>query len=713
MPTDSSMQAVRQPRQWRRIASGAALILAMAAGGWLFAWNVFGLTLLGVFLVAAFQLLVLRVPLRRVWARDSVGLASTRLGKVAVIAVLSGVVLAAVAQTLGSWISNGWFVLLLVAALLVSYASSRRVLLALTVASTVVLATSVVIAPRLAADRAGDPELLAQLGNLASAGALDGFRDLAIAEVDLNAPQPVRNASIGSLDGSAAMEVGSITKAMTGLVIADAVDRGELSMDAPVATYLTSLAGSPIGGVTLGELVTHHAGLPDFGASVYPRAAWRALIGQDFLADDLAGILGEARQDPLSTRGRYVYSTLGAALAGQAAAAAARLTYPELMRTRLFVPLGMSHTEIPITASPVAGGYTASGLPASPWLMDGYAPGGAAVSTADDLALLATALLKGTAPGMDSLDPTRATDRTNTLIGAFWQTSHWFNGQTIIWHNGQTSGYTAYLGLDRRNHKAVVVLSDVGRDDITDLGVRLLSDTPERAASPSDLYAIGQETLHLQCAGTGSPTVMLLAGMGDNTTTWNELRTGLGPNVRTCAWDYPGTGWSTGATMMTAQRAADALDATLAAAGVPRPFVIVGHSIGGLTTRVFVGQHPDDVSGVVLFDPTVADFARMFDSETFRPGWDGTASANSADQVTAWPELPFRILRHDPAVYDTHDIWDSTTETRWAADQTAYSDLNAQGTVALVPGAGHYVYRDSPDLAVSTIRDVLSQTNHP
>ena len=476
---------------------------------------------------------------------------------------------------------------------------------------------------------------------------------------------------------------------------------------------LPALAGSPVGAATLRRAGHPPCGQLDFGAAVYRRPTWSAPIGQDFLTDDLSHLVDEARNNPLTSRGNYVYSTLGAALAGQATAAAAGLTYPEPMRTRLFEPLGMTHTEIPTSTSPVTGGYTASGLPASPWQVDGYAPGAAAVSTADDLALFATAVLKGTAPGITALDPTDATDRMNTLVGGFWQTSHWFNGQTITWHNGQTSGYTAYLGLDRRNRKAVVVLSDVGRDDITDLGVRLLADTPEPAASPGDLYAIRDETLHLQCDGAGSPTVVLLAGQGDNTTTWNELRTGLGPSVRTCAWDYPGVGWSTGTSMMTAQRASDALDATLKIAGVPRPFVIAGHSIAGLTTRVFVGQHPDAVSGVVLFDPTAPDFARTFDADDFRPGWDGTASAQQAEHVDAWPDIPVQILRHDPSVYAAHGIWDSATETHWATQQSAYAHLSANGAVKAVPGAGHYIYRDAPAIAVTAVRNILSRINQP
>lgn len=76
--------------------------------------------------------------------------------------------------------------------------------------------------------------------------------------------------------------------------------------------------------------------------------------------------------------------------------------------------------------------------------------------------------------------------------------------------------------------------------------------------------------------------------MGATTTTWTGLRAALGPGVRTCAWDYPGVGHSTGAPMMTATRAASALFGTLRAAHVLQPVILVGHSAAGLTTRLYV-----------------------------------------------------------------------------------------------------------------------------
>ena len=348
----------------------------------------------------------------------------------------------------GRYADDSWKALLMLVVLAGSYLATRRLLLTVLIGAVTVAVASWVLAPNLATARNGDPTVLAHLDQQASMGWLAGYHDVAVAEVDLDATQQVRLAGIGA-DDTTPMEVGSMTKAMTGLVIADAVDRGEIRMDAPVSTYLPQLKGSPAGTATMHELVTHTAGYAEFGAATLRRAAWKAPLGQGFLTADTTQMTKETRNQTLSDRGRYAYSTLGSAIAGQAVAAAAHMSYPDLMRTRLFEPLGMSHTAIEVDHALVAGGTSQTGLPVQPWVMDAYAPGGAAVSTTGDLAKLATALLDGTAPGMAALEPTTATDQSNTRIGDFWQVSTWQNGQTITWHAGQTGGYASYLGIDR------------------------------------------------------------------------------------------------------------------------------------------------------------------------------------------------------------------------------------------------------------------------
>jgi CubicO group peptidase (beta-lactamase class C family) len=363
---------------------------------------------------------------------------------------------------------------LMLVTLAAAYIASRRVVPTVLVGTIVVGFVVWAVAPRLATTASGDAAVVSRLHDDQQTGAFSGFHDLAVAVVDTSSSQPVHIAGVGAA-ASTRMEIGSITKAMTGLVIADEVERGELRLDVPVSVYLPHLAGSEAGGVTMFELVTHTAGYSEFGAAAIQRGVWAAPFGRSFLGTDLDGLMREARAQTLVNRGHYAYSTIGAAIAGQAAAAAVGMSYPDLMRTRLFEPLGMSDTVVQETKPLVSGGFARSGLPVEPWTLNAYAPGGGAVSSATDLAKLASALLDGTAPGLAALDPTTATTQSNTRVGTFWHTSVWAGGQVVTWHGGQTGGYTSYFGLDRTHHRAVIVLSDISTPATDALGIALLT----------------------------------------------------------------------------------------------------------------------------------------------------------------------------------------------------------------------------------------------
>ena len=480
-PPPSVRLAFSVRRRMVEVTIGIGLVAGWLVFGAMLGLGSVGVVLLAVLLLAAFQTLVRRRPLRSLLLRDRASFAHTWVGRLLVAAVLVAIPVSMVVNSVsggryGRYADDSWKALLLLVVLAGSYVVSRRLVLTVLVGALTVAVVSWVVSPNLASARNGDSTVLAHLDHQAGMGMLAGYHDVAVAEIDLNATQPVRLAGIGA-DDTTPMEVGSMTKAMTGLVIADAVRRGEIRMDDPVATYLPQLEGSPAGATTMHELVTHTSGYAEFGAATVRRAAWAAPVGQDFLTADSAEMIEEARNQTLSGRGSYAYSTLGSAIAGQAVAAAADMRYPDLMRTRLFEPLGMFDTAIEVDHALVVGGESQSGLPTQPWVMDAYAPGGAAVSTTGDLAKLAIALLDGTAPGMDALEPTTATDQSNTRIGDFWQISTWQTGQTITSHAGQTGGYASYLGLDRQRHKAVIVLSDVA-NDASDLGTQLLARRP-------------------------------------------------------------------------------------------------------------------------------------------------------------------------------------------------------------------------------------------
>ena len=124
-----------------------------------------------------------------------------------------------------------------------------------------------------------------------------------------------------------------------------------------------------------------------------------------------------------------------------------------------------------------------------------------------------------------------------------------------------------------------------------------LNSTP-----PGRLIRTGNRTLHLHQTGAGGPAIVLEAGIAATSVSWSLVAPLLAQEMTVLAYDRAGFGWSGPA------EGADALDdleAVLEASGVAGPFVLVGHSFGGLLVRRFQQRRPDLVAGLVLVDPLV------------------------------------------------------------------------------------------------------------
>lgn len=120
---------------------------------------------------------------------------------------------------------------------------------------------------------------------------------------------------------------------------------------------------------------------------------------------------------------------------------------------------------------------------------------------------------------------------------------------------------------------------------------------------PGQLYDVGDNKLHLYCTGEGSPTVILEAGAGSPSLAWFLVQEKVAEFTRVCSYDRAGFGWSEPASgpLSTHQVAAN-LHGLLEAAGVPGPYVLVGHSAGGPYIRAYASQYPAEVLGMVLVD---------------------------------------------------------------------------------------------------------------
>jgi len=128
---------------------------------------------------------------------------------------------------------------------------------------------------------------------------------------------------------------------------------------------------------------------------------------------------------------------------------------------------------------------------------------------------------------------------------------------------------------------------------------------------PGKLVDVGGWRLHLDCRGKSKgniPTVVLESGAGDFSFDWDLIQPGVARFTRVCTYDRAGYAWSDpGPTPRTMQQVAYELHTALHEEGVRKPYVLVGHSIGGLMVRVYAGQYRDEVSGMVLVDSSHED----------------------------------------------------------------------------------------------------------
>jgi pimeloyl-ACP methyl ester carboxylesterase len=127
---------------------------------------------------------------------------------------------------------------------------------------------------------------------------------------------------------------------------------------------------------------------------------------------------------------------------------------------------------------------------------------------------------------------------------------------------------------------------------------------PSTSAMPGRLVDVGDHALHISCAGSGSPTVVLEGGLGEPSTMMaGWVAPGVAAETRVCVYDRAGRGWSESAAHpQDGVEVATDLHTLLARAGEPGPYVLAGHSAGGIYVLNFANTFPQDVAGVVLLD---------------------------------------------------------------------------------------------------------------
>jgi pimeloyl-ACP methyl ester carboxylesterase len=258
---------------------------------------------------------------------------------------------------------------------------------------------------------------------------------------------------------------------------------------------------------------------------------------------------------------------------------------------------------------------------------------------------------------------------------------------------------------------------------------------------PGRMIDVGGHRLHINCVGAGSPTVVIEAGLGDSSLSWSSwVQPAAGRTTRVCAYDRAGMGYSDpGPLPRTAERFAAELHTLLLRADERGPYVLVGHSLGGLPVRVFAHQYSTDVVGVVLIDS-------MSPSSAKQSAPDSTEQSDAPSVVEWLLTLPARtgLLRLlagplqltadsftpralQAGIDESKGIPDSLAQAgavrtfgalplivlsrglvpgkdqEWQQWQTELLDLSSNSQQLFADKSGHSIHLDQPEAAVGAI----------
>ncbi|GAB7190431.1 hypothetical protein NUM3379_11370 [Kineococcus sp. NUM-3379] len=397
----------------------------------------------------------------------------------------------------------------------------RRALVAavvVAVLATALCALWLPLPPRLSPAASGEQVLARELRAAAqgvgapgvAASRTDRGRTTSAAVGDAD-PRPGRQRA---MTATTPQEIGSVTKSLTGMLLADAVRRGEVTPATTLGEIHPDEDLPPeLARTTLEELASHRSGLPRLDEATLARGLLaRYTRGNPYAGHTPASLLDAAAGTRLrGQRGEYAYSNLGSALLGWALARRAGTDYPQLLRTRITGPLGMEATTA--TPQPLPAGrahqLSAQGLPADPWLSAGSAPAGTGVwSTAEDLGRLARAVAAGSAPGQDAVGARHPTDQQEMRTGWGWYTAR-LGDREVLLNNGTVGGAASSVAVDLASGRSVAVVAPAETSTQT-VALRLLGVQVPAAAEPSWARPTVLATLALLVVAPLSPLLLAL-----------------------------------------------------------------------------------------------------------------------------------------------------------------------------------------------------------
>lgn len=253
-----------------------------------------------------------------------------------------------------------------------------------------------------------------------------------------------------------------------------------------------------------------------------------------------------------------------------------------------------------------------------------------------------------------------------------------------------------------------------------------VAESPATEQRITGTFETNGRELFIDCIGQGSPTFVLEAGEGVSSDAMSGLKQALAERGTACSYDRANQGRSGSApTPRTAADIVADLNALLAAASVPRPYVLVGHSAGGMFVQLFARTFPENVAGVIAMNavPPFDDwreqgFPEMTEQEraaeiAYYEGenaefFDYRVSSEQLSDAPAPPEVPFEMLISTNAQCESPDDICGRTYPAYEAMMEALSQEWPDGGFSQVE-SGHEIYLDDLEAVLAVVDDVLSR----
>jgi pimeloyl-ACP methyl ester carboxylesterase len=271
---------------------------------------------------------------------------------------------------------------------------------------------------------------------------------------------------------------------------------------------------------------------------------------------------------------------------------------------------------------------------------------------------------------------------------------------------------------------------------------------------PGRLVDVGSYRLHIHCSGpadAGGPTVVMDAGIGECSLGWRLVQPEVAKFARVCTYDRAGLGWSDPApTDRTSQQIVNDLHSLLANAGITPPYVMVGHSFGGLNVRLYASQFPEEVAGLVLVDACHEDYPiRGFCSPYIRLGsltapfgiprlfagvvvsgnpiFAGDSKYSSSYRAIATSTKYLNTVQREWSAVD--ESWGQARCSKKSLGdrplvvllatsdyelfplikklETELANRSTKGKLIMVEQSGHHIQHDQPETVIDAVREVV------